>query len=67
MEKEEKKGKKKLISVQFIRYSRRRLIRYLEIANGVLVYLHASLVNVYQEGSSLNGTSPKVEIKASDL
>lgn len=67
MEKEEKKGKKKLISVQFIRYSRRRLIRYLEIANGVLVYLHASLVDVYQEGSSLNGTSPKAEIKASDL
>lgn len=67
MEKEEKKGKKKLISVQFIRYSRRRLIRYLEIANGVLVYLHASLVNVYQERSSLNGTSPKAEIKASDL
>lgn len=66
-EKKEKKRKKRPISVQFIRYSRRCLIRYLEIANGLLVYPHATLANVYHEGSSLNGTSPKAEIKASDL
>lgn len=63
--KERKKKEKKAYHVQFIRYSRRCLIRYLEIANGL--YSHATLANVYHEGSSLNGTSPKAEIKASDL